>query len=268
MYDSRIGRWLSIDPKHEFWSPYVGMGNDPVNNTDPDGGCSKCRARQFAAGVDGRVNNLNDGRYSVSWVEDGVANAKIFGQKLSTEVLRRVQMDADFKFIGKIVLPGQLQAEISRIIDFIDRAEAENLQEMLLLSRYQREDITLVGDALRKLQSDPAFLEYEQLIKQQGGSGLSQVTFGGKRGSFRKLGLLVIPIVGLLDKDNIKTIRVASNELTWMVRNCYIQASPAPGGGINYELEDVFNLTPDANRSGGYRAITGVLGTIYHKMGN
>jgi RHS repeat-associated protein len=37
-YDPVTGRWLSTDPYGEFWSPYVGMGNDPVNNTDPDGG--------------------------------------------------------------------------------------------------------------------------------------------------------------------------------------------------------------------------------------
>jgi RHS repeat-associated protein len=41
MYDSRIARWLQYDPKGEFWSPYVGMGNDPVKNTDPDGGETK-----------------------------------------------------------------------------------------------------------------------------------------------------------------------------------------------------------------------------------
>jgi RHS repeat-associated protein len=38
MYDSRIARWLQHDPKGEFWSPYVGMGNDPVKSLDPDGG--------------------------------------------------------------------------------------------------------------------------------------------------------------------------------------------------------------------------------------
>jgi RHS repeat-associated protein len=42
MYDSRIGRWLQYDPKGQFNSPYVGMGNDPVNSTDPDGGCTGC----------------------------------------------------------------------------------------------------------------------------------------------------------------------------------------------------------------------------------
>ena len=38
MYDPVIGRWLTTDPYDEFWSPYLAMGNDPVNIVDPDGG--------------------------------------------------------------------------------------------------------------------------------------------------------------------------------------------------------------------------------------
>jgi len=38
MYDSRIGRWLTMDPYNEFASPYVAMGNNLVNNVDIDGG--------------------------------------------------------------------------------------------------------------------------------------------------------------------------------------------------------------------------------------
>ena len=38
MYDPRIGRWLSPDPYGQFTSPYIGMGNIPNMNTDPDGG--------------------------------------------------------------------------------------------------------------------------------------------------------------------------------------------------------------------------------------
>ena len=37
-YDAKIGRWLSTDPKRQYASPYVGMGNDPANAIDPDGG--------------------------------------------------------------------------------------------------------------------------------------------------------------------------------------------------------------------------------------
>ncbi len=38
LWDGRLGRWLSVDPYHEFHSPYVGMGNNPINLIDPDGG--------------------------------------------------------------------------------------------------------------------------------------------------------------------------------------------------------------------------------------
>lgn len=38
MYDPQIGRWIGVDPYDEFASPYLGMGGDPVNNVDPDGG--------------------------------------------------------------------------------------------------------------------------------------------------------------------------------------------------------------------------------------
>lgn len=36
-YDPVIGRWMSVDPAMQYWSPYLGMGNDPVNGVDPDG---------------------------------------------------------------------------------------------------------------------------------------------------------------------------------------------------------------------------------------
>jgi hypothetical protein len=38
MYSSRIGRWLSVDPYAQYWSPYLAMGNNPVSRVDPDGG--------------------------------------------------------------------------------------------------------------------------------------------------------------------------------------------------------------------------------------
>jgi RHS repeat-associated protein len=40
IYDSRVGRFLSIDPqafKYPSMSPYTGIGNNPINFTDPDG---------------------------------------------------------------------------------------------------------------------------------------------------------------------------------------------------------------------------------------
>ena len=38
MYSSRFGRWMTMDPKGQYFSPYVGMGNNPVTGVDADGG--------------------------------------------------------------------------------------------------------------------------------------------------------------------------------------------------------------------------------------
>lgn len=38
MLDSKIGRWLSPDPYRQYVSPYLAMGNNPINRIDPDGG--------------------------------------------------------------------------------------------------------------------------------------------------------------------------------------------------------------------------------------
>lgn len=37
LWDGRIGRWLTTDPAAQFSSPYLGLGNNPINGTDPDG---------------------------------------------------------------------------------------------------------------------------------------------------------------------------------------------------------------------------------------
>ena len=38
LWDGRIGRWLSPDPYGQHFSPYSGMGNNPVSHIDADGG--------------------------------------------------------------------------------------------------------------------------------------------------------------------------------------------------------------------------------------
>lgn len=46
LWDGRIGRWLTTDPYGQYHSPYLGMGNDPINGIDPDGGW-KTRTRAY-----------------------------------------------------------------------------------------------------------------------------------------------------------------------------------------------------------------------------
>jgi RHS repeat-associated protein len=52
MYDARIGRWISPDPYGIGFSPYIGMGNNPVQFNDPDGGCPWCAAISAIFGED------------------------------------------------------------------------------------------------------------------------------------------------------------------------------------------------------------------------
>ncbi|MCL9807670.1 hypothetical protein NAT51_19260 [Flavobacterium amniphilum] len=38
LWDGRLGRWLTVDPMGQYFSPYLGMGNNPISRIDPDGG--------------------------------------------------------------------------------------------------------------------------------------------------------------------------------------------------------------------------------------
>jgi RHS repeat-associated protein len=38
LWDGRLGRWLTVDPMHQYASPYLGMGNNPISRVDPNGG--------------------------------------------------------------------------------------------------------------------------------------------------------------------------------------------------------------------------------------
>ncbi len=50
MNDAVTGRWLAVDPQHQYHSPYLAMGNNPVMMVDPDG--------EFAFLVPGLVGGL------------------------------------------------------------------------------------------------------------------------------------------------------------------------------------------------------------------
>ena len=75
-YDAVIGRWTSKDPYGQYWSPYVGMGNNPINGVDPDGGYSKFGAayRNFFSGGSGVYQSGEDGGKAIyGFNKDGVS---------------------------------------------------------------------------------------------------------------------------------------------------------------------------------------------------
>ncbi|NAS32835.1 hypothetical protein GTQ40_17790 [Flavobacteriaceae bacterium R38] len=85
LWDSRIGRWLTIDPYRQFNSPYLGMGNNPINGIDPDGGLfGRLRAKRYARKHGGSIYKSKKGKWNVVNVEfseeDGfVVTTKNFG---------------------------------------------------------------------------------------------------------------------------------------------------------------------------------------------
>ena|GEM_PF-5906836 len=80
MYDSRIGRWLSTDPYQQYWSPYVGMGNDWVNQVDPNGGQAEWKRDGKGNLIAEKGDNLStlhkyfDGKYSMDELTQLVNN--------------------------------------------------------------------------------------------------------------------------------------------------------------------------------------------------
>jgi RHS repeat-associated protein len=79
LWDSRIGRWLTTDPAGEFHSPYLGMGNNPISNIDPDGGCVKCdpNAKVGSTATD-------NGGFGVTMTETGWVRDDGYGADLGT----------------------------------------------------------------------------------------------------------------------------------------------------------------------------------------
>jgi len=61
MYNQDIGRWFAPDPYGQYHSPYLAMGNNPVNQIDPDGGVSK--SHNFVSGTYLRKGTIQVGSY-------------------------------------------------------------------------------------------------------------------------------------------------------------------------------------------------------------
>jgi len=74
LYDPRINRWLTVDPAHEFFSPYLAMGNNWINTIDPDGRCTDCPEN---AQVGDTYNHPDYGE--VSFSENGWSTADGMG---------------------------------------------------------------------------------------------------------------------------------------------------------------------------------------------
>lgn len=94
LWDGRIGRWLSPDPKGQYFSPYLGMGNNPISRIDPDGGSDYPDRDGFGCGeswVDA------DG----SWIWDSDIHQWVGQDGYSAPVLSNIWIDKNPPMISE-----------------------------------------------------------------------------------------------------------------------------------------------------------------------
>ena len=130
LWDGRLGRWLTVDPYHEFHSPYVGMGNNPVNLTDPDGGCTKC-PKNANVGDSYNHSDYGDLAYSV----DGAGNG-FWSTADGTTILNDVEVGPGAKISG-------IDPILALGIDLKSGSFIKNIDKMADLKNFEIKNFTI-----------------------------------------------------------------------------------------------------------------------------
>ena len=141
MYDPVIGRWMSTDPYSQYASPYLGMGNNPIFYTDPNGGCTDGNGKEIPCpdgvedGIDGFHTTILDGvdiqnsrpinygpNYDLMWVRDGLVSLEYYGPTTDLQILldvpnskKRVTSDWKIDVAGTIITVGMTSALFGEI---------------------------------------------------------------------------------------------------------------------------------------------------------
>ena len=102
MWDGRIGRWMSTDPYGQYHSPYLGMGNNPVFNVDPDGGLIPPGGDDFENGT---VHTDADGTWIFS---DGIWKAHSdgaleFGDLAAAGIIDDINITAKWNLVDAVI---------------------------------------------------------------------------------------------------------------------------------------------------------------------
>ncbi|MBN1183843.1 MAG: peptidoglycan DD-metalloendopeptidase family protein, partial [Bacteroidales bacterium] len=96
LYDSRIGRWMIPDPAGQYWSPYLGMGNNWISGVDPDGEYSLLGAtwRMLAWGGRDLMHNKKNGEWGFTLAGDGEDGSGLrtdFGTEIGENVMIHIE---------------------------------------------------------------------------------------------------------------------------------------------------------------------------------
>ena len=128
-WDARIARWNSTDPYGQYFSPYMGMGNNPISLVDPDGG--------FAGGGDPPISHtmLNE----ITLTSSG--GGRSFGSGLAAIPWSSIPYDHQLPSIIRDYPQHQVQGQspwVSRMLDVSNNAEAARNAAALTFSGYAK----------------------------------------------------------------------------------------------------------------------------------
>ncbi|CAM1370094.1 hypothetical protein TPENAI_60790 [Tenacibaculum litopenaei] len=109
LWDARIGRWLTTDPYGQFKSPYMAMGNNPINFIDPDGGfCYDAQGNQIPC-PDGycqyegatmeHMNFLEEAVVTFSNKQKIIDSGDIYFEFTGDKVNNKLRVDGQFKMM-------------------------------------------------------------------------------------------------------------------------------------------------------------------------
>ena len=112
-YDSRIGRWLSVDPKGNltpYESSYAGMGNNPILYTDPNGdflpallALGAVLYASFAEAPETDPNTQKDNakvRSELSKVNFTIATVPIAGYKVVQTISTATSVKPNYRYVS------------------------------------------------------------------------------------------------------------------------------------------------------------------------
>jgi RHS repeat-associated protein len=119
MWDARMARWMAPDPYRQYHSPYLGMGNDPINGLDPDGGFTRVGAWFYKLRHGGEVVKHASGKF---WQVNSTFTSTING----VSVTGTVAVVGKVPQIGNGVLgvSGALR-NITRLIPYVVRFQSK-----------------------------------------------------------------------------------------------------------------------------------------------
>ncbi len=120
-YDPTTGRWLRPDPQNQFYSPYLGMGNNPVMGFDPTGGFYwYLEALLYKLFKGGEISKATGGPGKGEWIVVNRFNNEVkLSQNMEDEVVIRATRaynwggkQLHFKFEGNVSLGAQIGERI------------------------------------------------------------------------------------------------------------------------------------------------------------